>query len=318
MTDDAPPGFADLPWTRRVRARALARVAGANEAQGPARAARDALPAWLVQPIQRALAPLRLSAPSAASVPVEALPAPRRPRDAAPPVASVLVPTRGGPTLAQTLAAVAAYTDAPHEVVVIDDASPARVEAPSARVIRLESRRGFVGAANAGARAARTDTLVFLNDDAVVTPGWLTTLLGALARPRAGLVGPASNDSGDAATQPADYRDLPGLLAHAATCEGPAREVDKLSLLCAAIRRETFDRVGGLDEGYGLGMFEDDELCRQLRRRRLRVLLAPSAFVHHHGSRTFGALDPLARIGRFEVNRRRFERRWRTRWRAPV
>src|SRR5690606_33427422 len=104
-------------------------------------------------------------------------------------------------------------------------------------------------ACNAGAAAAASEVLVFLNDDAVVTPGWLEALLAALARPRAGLAGPASNDTGDVATRPASYHDLQGLLTTARACRGAPRAVDKLSLFCAAIPGRLFRSIGGLDEG---------------------------------------------------------------------
>lgn len=316
------PGLRALPLSRRLRVRALAllarRLAGAT---GPAAlGARRRAPAWLRDPVRRALAPLRVAPPHPARLDPEELPAPAPPPAGAP-RATVIVASRGARTLEQCLRSVRAHTRVPHEVVVVDDDAPTPLAArvgDLGRVRRLIGRRGFVGAANQGAREAGTEVLVFLNDDAVVTPGWLGEILEALSRPRVGLVGPASNDTGDAATSPADYRDLEGLLAHARRCAGEPREVPKLSLLCAAIRRADFEAIGGLDEGYGLGMFEDDELCRQLRRRRLRVLLAPRAYVHHHGSRTFAELDPAERIARFEINRYRFERRWGARWRAPV
>ncbi|MGE3632689.1 MAG: glycosyltransferase family 2 protein, partial [Sandaracinaceae bacterium] len=242
------------------------------------------------------------------------------PRGHGAPRASVIVPTRGGPALAQCLAAVRAYTRVPVELVVVDDASGAvdlHALPEGTRLVRLDARRGFVGAANAGARAAQTGLLVFLNDDVIVTPGWLEALEAALASPRAALVAPSSNDTGDAATIGARYRGLAELLRFSAERRGPPVEVDKLSLACAAIRKGTFDGVGGLDEGYGLGLFEDDELCRSLRARGGRILLVGDAYVHHHGSLTFDTLGSAARIARFEINRHRFEQRWRTRWRAP-
>lgn len=272
----------------------------------------------LLDAARRALAPVRLPRAPLASIDPGELPRTTRARviPRAPRV-SIVVPTRGAPTLAQCLAAIDAHTDERSlEVVAVADG--ARIEAPAwVRRVQLASRRGFAGAANAGARAARGETLVFLNDDAIVTPGWLEPLLGALELPRAGLAAPATNASGDEATTPARYADLEGLLAHAADCRGAPRDAEKLSLMCAAIRRALFSHLGGLDEGYGLGMFEDDELCAALRRRRRRVLLVPSSWVHHHESATFGTLPIAERIARFEINRHRFERRWQVRWRAP-
>ncbi len=317
-----PPGWASLPLARRARARSLA----ALQALGGA-APLGALAALEEHPLarggidraRRALAPLRVSRLPPASIDPAELPRAKLERPHAPaPRVSVIVPTRGAPTLAQCLAALDAHTgERALEVIVVADGVPLVLDRPFARTVRLASRRGFAGAANAGARAARGAVLVFLNDDAVVAPGWLEPLLAALALPRAGLAAPATNASGDAATAPARYRDLAGLLEHAAGRRGEPRDVPKLSLLCAAVPRALFEAVGGLDEGYGLGLFEDDELCAALRRRNRRVLLAPSAWVHHHESATFGRMSAAERIARFEINRHRFERRWGVRWRAP-
>ena len=106
-------------------------------------------------------------------------------------------------------------------------------------------------------------------------------------------------------------------LASAAHAAGAPQDVDKLALFCAAIRRSHFEAVGGVDEGYGRGLFEDDDLCMKLSRAGHRIVLVPEVFVHHAAGATFRQLDPLEYLARFEVNRRRFERRWRRRWRAP-
>jgi tetratricopeptide (TPR) repeat protein len=51
-----------------------------------------------------------------------------------------------------------------------------------------------------------------------------------------------------------------------------------------------FERIGGLDERFGLGFFDDDDLCVRALRAGFRLLVAQDVFVHHFGSRTFTAL----------------------------
>lgn len=320
----AVPGFRELPLSRRLRVLALGALSdglSSNLVASGARRTRAALPPFVSSAIRRAAAPIRLPAASRAHLPVDAIEPVRR-RPTGQPEVSIVIATAGAPTLEQCVRAIAAFTSHPYELVIVDDASPNRVAdrltAVDAHLIRNASRRGFVASANRGAAAARCDTLVFLNDDAVVTPGWLEALMKSLELPRAGIAGPANNDSGDAATVEVRYEDLHGLLEVAGTKRGPPRDVVKISLLCAAIRRPLFEAIGGLDEGYGLGMFEDDEICMAVRRRGRRVLLVPDAFVHHHGSMSFRALPKIERLARFEVNRYRFERRWGVRWRAPA
>lgn len=277
----------------------------------PVTETRDRVPPPVSRWVRQRLAPVSL--PSSVARLSHALRLPPAAVHTGPPAASIVIPTAGAPTLGSCLDAVAAFTALPHECIVVADG----VSVPAPRV-RLPSPRGFAGACNAGARQATARRLVFLNDDTIVTPGWLTRLLAALDD-GAGLAGPSTNASGDVATERAPYRDLAGLLSFAASRDGrSSRDVGKLSLFCLAIDRARFEALGGLDEGYGRGGFEDDELCMAVRRRGRAVRLVTSAWVHHHGSVSFERMSVTERIQRFETNRHRFEQRWGVRWRAPV
>jgi GT2 family glycosyltransferase/tetratricopeptide (TPR) repeat protein len=63
-----------------------------------------------------------------------------------------------------------------------------------------------------------------------------------------------------------------------------------LTGFCLLVRREVLERIGGLDERYGLGFFDDDDLCVRARQAGFGLLVALDVFVHHFGSRTFRAL----------------------------
>lgn len=330
----AIPDLRALPLRRRARLEILAAAQRLLDGHASRAAALlERLPPALAESLRRLGAPARIPRPPGAEVPLSARPlaglaaGPAAGRDA--PEVSVLVVTYG--QVAHTrlcLEALRAYT-APgrYEVVVVDHGSTdgtvevLRAQAaawPALRVSARERNPGFAAGINDAARQARGEVLVVLNNDTVVTPGWLEPLLAALADPTVGLAGPTTNDSGDVAVVPASYSDLDGLLAHAArrarARAGRRRGVAKLSLFCAAMRRQTFERLGGLDEAFGLGMFEDDDLCAALAARGLRVVLAEDAYVHHAAGATFRRLSPRDYLAWFEVNRLRYERKWNTRW----
>jgi GT2 family glycosyltransferase len=319
------PGFSQLPWTRRARVHLLGWLQSTVNRHATLVGGLAALlPGFVASRLRASSAPLRVRRESAsvdpASVPTSSvLPS------AESPAASIVIPTyRAFAWLEACLACVAAHTDdVAVEVIVVDDGSPSpeRVATmtekhPGVRLVRSERNSGFAAAVNRGAREARADVLVVLNDDVLVSPGWLSTLIAVLASDeRIAWVGPASNDTGDAATVPAHYQSFAGFLARAEGRSGSSRDVDKLALFCAVLRRRAFDAVGGLDESYGLGMFEDDDLAQRFRQRGQRVVLCEGVFVHHAAGATLRSLDPLAYFAQFELNRRRFEQRWGVRWR---
>jgi hypothetical protein len=112
------------------------------------------------------------------------------------PRVSIIVPVFGNALLTFTcLKSIHAQTAAGYEIVVVDDASREPIEKALAAVSgvrfhRNEANLGFIGSCNRGAQLARGEILVFLNNDPIVTPGWLDALVHILAlHPDAGLVG---------------------------------------------------------------------------------------------------------------------------------
>lgn len=306
----------------------------------PLAALRDRLPRAVAERLRFGLYPARVTDPLEVVCarayapwgdPAELDPA-RPVRFAAPPRASILVVTYGN--LALTRLCLASLQRAagtlPFEVIVVDNASgdgtPAWLRAAEAsglvplRVVLNGDNRGFAAANNQAAAAARGDVVVFLNNDCVVVPGWLERLVGHLERDRrVGLVGPMTNSGGNAEAQLGTrYADLDGMRRFAdqwtSAHEGELVDVPMLPLFCAAMAKARFAAVGGLDERYGLGLFEDDDLAMAVRRHGWRVALARDVFVHHYGGASFGRMDPGRYLRLWWQNRRAYERKWQTAW----
>jgi GT2 family glycosyltransferase len=251
--------------------------------------------------------------------------------DAAP-RASILVVTYGNLGLTRLcLASIQRAAGAlPFEIIVVDNASsdgtPAWLDAAVARalvpltVVHNAHNAGFAAANNQAAARARGDVLVLLNNDTVVVPGWLETLVGHLDRDRTlGLLGPVTNSGGNGEAQlGTPYADLDGMRAFAAdytrTHAGRVDDVPMLALFCTAMTKERFGAVGGLDERYGRGLFEDDDLALAVKRRGWRVALARDVFVHHYGGASFSRLLPRDYLRLWWQNRRAYERKWGTSW----
>jgi GT2 family glycosyltransferase len=306
----------------------------------PLEALRDAMPRVVAERLRFGLYPARIT--DATQVECARSYAPwgdppaldpkRKIRYAAPPRASVLVVTYNNLALTQLcLASIQRAAGAlPFELIVVDNAStdgtPAWLDETAARallplmVVKNPHNAGFAAANNQAASRARGDVLVFLNNDCVVVDGWLETLVEHLDRDRTiGLIGPVTNSGGNGEAQlGTGYADLDHMRlfaadythAHASQVE----DVPMLALFCAAMERERFRAIGGLDERYGRGLFEDDDLALAVQRQGWRVALARDVFVHHYGGASFSRLPPGEYLRLWWNNRRTFEKKWGTRW----
>ncbi|HZX91872.1 MAG TPA: glycosyltransferase [Rudaea sp.] len=213
---------------------------------------------------------------------------------------------------------------APFEVIVVDDASTdataerlARVG--GIRVIRNAQNLGFVGSCNAGAGAARGDFVLFLNNDTVVTAGWLEALLRCFdEEPDAGLVG-AKLVYPDGRLQEAGgiiFSDGSGW--NYGRFEDPAdprynfrREADYCSGAAILIRRELLAKMGGFDARYAPAYYEDTDLAFAVRAAGLKVFYEPRAVVVHFEGVTAGT-DTASGMKRFQVvNRDKFLEKWK-------
>ena len=83
-----------------------------------------------------------------------------------------------------------------------------------------------------------------------------------------------------------------------------------VAFFCAAMPRAVHETVGGLDEDFGIGFFEDDDYCRRVSDAGWHVGCADDVFVHHHLSASFDQLKSEARQALFEKNKAIYEAKW--------
>jgi hypothetical protein len=152
-----------------------------------------------------------------------------------------------------------------------------------------------------------------------VPPGALARLTHHLEDASLGLVGPVSNDAATEAEIDVGYRTLGGLVAaageRARTYRGRVLDVPMLTMFCVGIRRDVYERIGPVDQLFGLGLFEDDDYSLRVDRAGLRIVCAEDVLVHHFGEAAFGTLRSGEYARLFRANRARFERKWGVTWR---
>ena len=137
---------------------------------------------------------------------------------------------------------------------------------------------------------------------------------GPHARAGIGLVGPMSNYAAPPQlVEDVPYRDLDEMHAFARRWRDEHRgqwfTAAKLSGFCLLMKRAVYDAIGGLDERFGLGLFDDDDLAERARRAGFELAVAHDLFVHHFGSRTFAG-NGIDAERLLEENARRFAEKW--------
>ena len=193
---------------------------------------------------------------------------------------------------------------------------------PWACVVTNGNNLGFAAGNNRGARAATGEYLIFLNNDTFVTDGWVGDLLAHFRRhTKLGLLGPITNRSGNESVIRIQYSNMEQMAVRARSYTAGHRQKltqpHVLHWFCVMTPRVVWEQVGELDEGFGIGMFEDDDYTYRVRAAGYEVACAEDVFVHHHHSASFGELTPAAYDELFAKNRTYFESKW-GQWQAPV
>jgi len=214
------------------------------------------------------------------------------------------------------------------ELIIVDNASTDGTreylkelaqERENVEVIFNDRNEGFARANNQGILAATGEWIVLLNNDTIVTRGWLGRLIRYLEHdPKTGMVGPVTNSVGNEAKIDVSYSSVAEMEAfaqrRASEYEGRCFEIKMLALFCVVMRRKLFDEIGLLDERFEVGMFEDDDLALRARQAGYKLLCCEDVFVHHFHGGTFKQLPKDKYLQLFEANRKRFERKWGVRW----
>jgi GT2 family glycosyltransferase len=207
-----------------------------------------------------------------------------------------------------------------HEIILVDDGSTdgtrawlATLRAPF-QVVLNERNLGYAAANNRGAALARGEILALLNNDLVLSPGWLEPMLAAQRSlgARAGLIGNVQLSVATGAVDHAGmFLNVKGKMEHIRILPSPlARWLHPVRPMCAVtgacvlLDRALWSQLGGFDEGYVNGS-EDVDLCFRAREAGRVNAVALRSVVRHHVSAS------PRRKAHDEENTWRFTRRWR-------
>jgi len=221
------------------------------------------------------------------------------------------------------------YTPKDHfELVIVDNASSdgtqdylrkVAEEHDNVILILNQENKGYAGGNNDGMRAAKGDRIVLLNNDTMATPGWLDSLLEPLEKDRSiGLICPVTNSAGNEQTvvipslNEENYVEVSR--RYTSKNKGHLFDTEKLGFYCVAMRRDVMEKVGPLDERFGLGMFEDDDYCLRVKKAGYRLVINEGCFIYHKGSLSFKKLENRDYQQIFERNRDYYQKKHGQPW----
>jgi len=233
--------------------------------------------------------------------------------------ASVIVVVHAGAHhLEDSLGSLSSYADRSDvEVVLVDNGSADRSSDaatrrwPWVKTVRTDANLGFAGGVHLGVEASSGDVLVFLNDDAAASDGFVEAHLEALASNP-----PAAASAGHLVSWDGGHHDFVrgGVTfdCHAFQLgQGfPVDEIESpaageaLPFACGgnmAIRRQDWESTGGFDREL-FAYFEDVDLGWRLWALGREVVAAPQAVARHRGAATSAGLGDFRRGVLFERN----------------
>ncbi len=174
-------------------------------------------------------------------------------------------------------------TRAPYRLILIDNGSDPSTASfledfkrsnKDALLVRNRNNLGWVKAANQGIRLSGAAYVCLMNNDTVVrTDGWLSKLLGLFSVDKTiGMINPHFEVKKDVSSK------------------GRFMEVDFCRGYCLLTKRDVIDRIGLLDEAYGLGYYDDHDYSIRAIRAGFKCVKANDVYVEHVSGSTFSAV----------------------------
>ena len=197
-------------------------------------------------------------------------------------------------------------TPAPYELILIDngcvDGTADYLRDIPATVITNETNLGCAKAWNQGIRASRGEVVGILNNDIVVTPGWIEKLLAFMEGGSHAIVCPSAREG------PLDYDLHAYARLFTAACAQAVRR--DLYAPCMVIDRSVFNRVGLFDEGFSYGGCEDTDFRWRAEQAGFSVAMTGSVLIHHFSMVTQDSIKRTETAQYWNHNMAHFRQKW--------
>jgi GT2 family glycosyltransferase len=193
----------------------------------------------------------------------------------------------------------------------------------SAKVLKISGPFNYSSINNKGAKQARGDILLLLNNDIeIIHRDWLSEIVSQAIRPEIGCVGVKLLYPNDTIQHAGVLLGLGGVAGHAyknfpknspgLNCRlKVSQNFIALTAACLAVRKDVFDEVNGLNEENLAVAFNDVDFCIKVNQAGYRNLWTPHAVLYHHESASRGKDESPKNIKRFQKEVNYMKIRWK-------
>ena len=189
------------------------------------------------------------------------------------------------------------------------------------KVVYWKDEFNYSAINNYGATFADGDYILLLNNDMeIITPDWLQEMLMYAQREDVGAVGAKLYYPDDTVQHAGVIVGLGGVAGHShkmfprSACGYSYRlqlvqNLSAVTAACLLLRKEVFDEVQGLDEGFKVA-FNDIDFCMKIRAAGYLIVFTPYAELYHYESKSRGYENTPEKVARFNGEIQRFKSKW--------
>ena len=247
--------------------------------------------------------------------------------------ASIIIPTKNNFELVKTcIESIFAKTPRElFEIILIDNQTSDHkslnyyrtlTTIDNCSILNYDNKFNYSAINNFGAKHAKNEILVFLNDDTeIISVNWLQELMSQTSRPEIGAVG-AKLFYPDGTIQHAGIllgfctiageimKGLPGDHPGQMQRANLVHNVSAITGACLAVEKNKFFQINGFDSINLEVAFNDVDFCLRLMEQGYKNLFTPEATLYHHESKSRGQEDTPDKKQRFEREINYMLERW--------
>lgn len=183
------------------------------------------------------------------------------------------------------------------------------------QALGLSRNSGFAHASNRAAALGSAPFILYCNADVEVTPNFLSPLLCEMGRDESvWAAGGMLLENGRIHSCGSEYSRKTRCFEHCFKGADPRinepyvrmpGDRDMMTAACLLVRRSCVERIGGFDEAYRIGYWEDTDLCMRIRLAGGRIRYIPESVATHHANHSGAAGHK-----HYDANQALFHKRW--------